>query len=199
MADGWTFESAIPFKVFALPPGPHASVWGFSLTRQVRWKNELSSLVPLAISGGMMLISQAVTVVGIEAPDDGGRVLEIKPYAIADRTTDRGAVPALSNALHAEVGLDDQHRDCRRHRGEGAVHMTPVPRRRLPRQSVAPGVRSNLPPQWIGHRFRASSNEPCSIWARRGEKSRSVRVSRSSAPKNRTPRARSSSSMSPTS
>ena len=102
---GWTFESAIPFQSLRYRPG-RAQVWGFSLTRQVRWKNELSSLVPLPVSRGIMLISQAATVVGIEAPDDGGRVLEIKPYAIGDLTTDRGAVPALSNALHAEAGLD---------------------------------------------------------------------------------------------
>ena len=102
---GWTFESAIPFKSLRYRPG-RAQVWGFSLTRQVRWKNELSSLVPLPVSRGIMLISQAATVVGIEAPDDGGCVLEIKPYAIGDLTTDRGVVPALSNALHAEAGLD---------------------------------------------------------------------------------------------
>ena len=102
---GWTFESAIPFKSLRYRPG-RTQVWGFSLTRQVRWKNELSSLVPLPISRGIMLISQAATVVGIEAPDDGGRVLEIKPYAIGDLTTDRAATPALSNALDAEVGLD---------------------------------------------------------------------------------------------
>ena len=102
---GWTFESAIPFKSLRYRPG-RAQVWGFSLTRRVRWKNELSSLVPLPISRGIMLISQAATVVGIEAPDGGGRVLEIKPYAIGDLTTDRGAAPALANALHAEAGLD---------------------------------------------------------------------------------------------
>ena len=102
---GWTFESAIPFKSLRYRPG-RAQVWGFSITRKVRWKNELSSLVPLPISRGIMLISQAATVVGIEAPDDGGRTLELKPYAIADLTTDRRAVPAVVNDLSGEVGLD---------------------------------------------------------------------------------------------
>ena len=104
-ANGWTFESAIPFKSLRYRPG-RTQVWGFSVTRKVRWKNELSSLVPLPISRGIMLISQAATVVGIEAPDDGGRTLELKPYAIADVTTDRRAVPAVANELHGEVGLD---------------------------------------------------------------------------------------------
>ena len=102
---GWTFESAIPFKSLTYRPG-RAQVWGFNITRKVRWKNELSSLVPLPISRGIMLISAAATVVGIEAPDDGGRTLELKPYAIADVTTNRRAVPAVSNDLHAEAGLD---------------------------------------------------------------------------------------------
>ena len=102
---GWTFESAIPFKSLSYRAG-RAQVWGFNVTRKVRWKNELSSLVPLPISRGIMLISAAATVVGIEAPGDGGRTLEFKPYAIADVTTDRRAVPAVSNDLHAEAGLD---------------------------------------------------------------------------------------------
>ena len=102
---GWTFESAIPFKSLTYRPG-RAQVWGFNITRKVRWKNELSSLVPLPISRGIMLISAAATVVGIEAPDDGGRTLELKPYAIADVTTNRRAVPAVLNDLHAEAGLD---------------------------------------------------------------------------------------------
>ena len=102
---GWTFESAIPFKSLRYRPG-RTQVWGFNVTRKVRWKNELSALVPLPISRGIMLISQAATVVGIEAPDDGGRTLEIKPYAIADLTTDRRSAPAVSNALRADAGLD---------------------------------------------------------------------------------------------
>ena len=102
---GWTFESAIPFQSLRYRPG-RAQVWGFSITRQVRWKNEKSSLVPLPISRGIMLISQAATVVGIEAPGGGGRTLELKPYAIGDFTTDRRAVPAVANDLSAAAGLD---------------------------------------------------------------------------------------------
>ena len=102
---GWTFESAIPFKSLRYRPG-RTQVWGFNVTRKVRWKNELSALVPLPISRGIMLISQAATVVGIEAPAGGGRTLEIKPYAIADLTTDRRSAPAVSNALRADAGLD---------------------------------------------------------------------------------------------
>ena len=103
---GWTFESAVPFKSLRYRPG-RTQVWGFNVTRKVRWKNELSALVPLPISRGIMLISQAATVVGIEAPDGGGRTLEIKPYAIADVTTDRRRAPAVvSNDLRAEAGLD---------------------------------------------------------------------------------------------
>ena len=88
-------------------------MWGFSLTRKVRWKNELSSLVPLPISRGIMLISQAATVVGSEAPDDGGRVLEID-QAVRHRGSDdrsrRGAGalerPARRGRARREVPAD---------------------------------------------------------------------------------------------
>ena len=103
-AGGWTFESAIPFKSLRYRPG-RAQVWGFSITRKVRWKNELSSLVPLPISRSIMLISEAATVVGIEAPDTG-LTLELKPYAIGDVSTDRRAVPAVANDFDATAGLD---------------------------------------------------------------------------------------------
>ena len=104
---GWTFEAAIPFKSLRYRPGG-AQIWGLNLSRGVQWKNETSYLVPMPAArepGGILLVSLAATLVGLEVPE-GNRTLEIKPYAITDLTSDRNAVPRVSNALGGDVGLD---------------------------------------------------------------------------------------------
>ena len=105
--DGWTFEAAIPFRSLRYRPG-REQIWGLQLRRRVRWKNELSYItrIPTSVGNlGAFQASLAATLVGIEVPD-GGRSLEIKPYAISDVTSDRNAVPQVSNALGGDAGLD---------------------------------------------------------------------------------------------
>ena len=104
---GWTFEAAVPFKSLRYRPG-EAQIWGVNLSRGVQWKNETSYIVPMPASrepGGIMLVSLAATLVGLDVPD-GNRTLEIKPYAITDLTSDRTVVPEVSNALAGDVGID---------------------------------------------------------------------------------------------
>ncbi|MDP6579424.1 MAG: DUF5916 domain-containing protein, partial [Vicinamibacterales bacterium] len=104
---GWTIEIAIPFKSVRFRPGA-AQTWGVNMRRIVRWKNETSYLttVPAALSlGGIMQLSAAGTVVGIEAPSGTGNV-EIKPYAISGLATDRLASLPTANELDGDVGFD---------------------------------------------------------------------------------------------
>ena len=104
---GWTFEAAVPFKSLRYRPG-ESQIWGVNFSRGVQWKNETSYVVPMPAArepGGILLISLAATLVGLEVPD-GNRSLEIKPYAITDLTSDRNAVPEVSNALAGDVGID---------------------------------------------------------------------------------------------
>ena len=104
---GWTFEAAIPFRSLRYRPG-RAQTWGFNVERRVVWKNELSALVPLPASwgyGAIMQVSQAATLVGLEAPD-AGLDLELKPYAIGEASGVRAAGPRLSNDLTGEMGVD---------------------------------------------------------------------------------------------
>ena len=104
---GWTIEAAFPFKSLRYRRG-RDQVWGFNLMRNVQWKNERSFLVPVPAArgpGAIMQASLAPAVVGLEAPEEGLR-FELKPYAIADLTTDRRAAPPLSNHLQADAGLD---------------------------------------------------------------------------------------------
>ena len=104
---GWTVEMEIPFKSLRYRPGP-AQVWGVQLRRTIRRKNELAFLTPVPIAagrGGIFRVSDAATLVGLEVPN-GGNNLEIKPYGIADLTTDLEASPPRRNAGHGDAGLD---------------------------------------------------------------------------------------------
>ena len=103
---GWSFEAAIPFKSLRYRPG-RAQTWGFNVERRVVWKNEYSALVPLPASwgyGAVMQVSQAATLVGLEAPD-AGIDLELKPYAIGEASGVRTG-SSLSNTATGDVGLD---------------------------------------------------------------------------------------------
>ena len=104
---GWTTEMAIPFKSLRYQPG-RSQIWGFQIQRMNRWKNELTFLTPIPAakgSFGFMQSSLAATVVDLEVPPPG-RNLEIKPYAIADLTTNLQAAPRVSNDLGGDVGVD---------------------------------------------------------------------------------------------
>ena len=102
---GWTVEVALPFKSMRYRAGSE-QIWGLNLRRSVLRLNEHSYLAPLPAeqgSGGLFMASLTAAVVGLEVPDSG-RTLEIKPYAIADVTSD----PArdLSNDAGGALGLD---------------------------------------------------------------------------------------------
>jgi hypothetical protein len=104
---GWVIEAAIPFKSMRYRPG-RDQVWGFQAVRSNRWRNEVSFLVPMPPargSGGIAMMSRAATVVGLEVPPPAIN-LDVKPYAIADLTTDRTAVPRVLNDPSGAVGLD---------------------------------------------------------------------------------------------
>jgi hypothetical protein len=104
---GWTAESAIPFRSLRFKPG-REQVWGFNARRLIRSKNEISHIVPLPPRGAnaIMLVSRAATLEGIEAPVGGSRSLEIKPYAVGGLTTDRAATTPRSNDLDGDAGVD---------------------------------------------------------------------------------------------
>ena len=108
---GWTVEMEIPFKSLRYRSG-EAQVWGFQLRRVVRRKNEGSYLTPLPISAvrgsairGIFRVSDAATLVGLEAPQDS-RTFEIKPYAIGGVTTTVDAVADRDNVGARDAGLD---------------------------------------------------------------------------------------------
>jgi hypothetical protein len=109
---GWTVEMRIPFKSLRYRPGA-AQLWGVQLRRVIRHKNEASYLTRLPISaaggggvtGGAFRVSAAGTLVGLEVPE-GGRTIELKPYAIGGLTTDRAASPPVANDGSGDLGGD---------------------------------------------------------------------------------------------
>ena len=107
--EGWTVEMEIPFQSLRYRPGP-SQVWGVQLRRNVRRKNEWAYVTPLPLSagsgpGGIFRVSDAATLVGLDAPS-GSRNLEIKPYAIGGVSTNLAATPPTRNARDGDAGLD---------------------------------------------------------------------------------------------
>src|SRR5436309_1775566 len=105
--DGWSAEFVIPLKSLRYrASGPQT--WGLNIQRRLPWQNERSYLsgVPASYGGrGIYKLSSAATLVGLEVPPRG-RNLEIKPYGISGVTTNRQAVPAVSNDLTGDAGVD---------------------------------------------------------------------------------------------
>ena len=103
---GWTVEAAFPFKSLRYRPGP-GQVWGFNVRRTHVGKNEFSYVSPIPAAVGRLGLRPAVMapLVGLEAPP-GSRNLEVKPYAVAELTTDQAASPRISNDAAGELGLD---------------------------------------------------------------------------------------------
>jgi hypothetical protein len=105
---GWTIEAVIPFKSLRYAPGT-AQVWGFQARRINKWKNEIAYLtrVPNALGLGRADFSASLyaTLVGLEVPNLS-RTLEVKPFAIADVSTDAVATPPRRNDVGADAGLD---------------------------------------------------------------------------------------------
>jgi hypothetical protein len=108
---GWTVEMRIPFKSLRYRPGT-VQTWGIQLRRVVRRLNEWSYItaVPVSAAGrdgsqGILRVSEAATLVGLDAPP-GSKNLEIKPYALSRLTTDHTVSPAVREDLDATGGLD---------------------------------------------------------------------------------------------
>lgn len=85
---GWTTEIAVPFRSLRYTQKPEQT-WGVILARGDWWKNEFSYLVPIPRAAGLQgsfRVSDAATLVGIQAPSPGLN-LEVKPYVTGASTT----------------------------------------------------------------------------------------------------------------
>ena len=107
---GWTLEMAIPFRSLRYPaPGPQQ--WGIQFRRVARGANEFSYLTPMPASftqRAIVHVSQAATLVGVEAPK-AALNLEMKPYALGSVATDLDASVPFRNDPSADVGFDTKY------------------------------------------------------------------------------------------
>jgi hypothetical protein len=108
---GWTIEAAVPFKSIRYAPGT-VQDWGFQARRSIKSKNEIAYLTKLPPSLGLgradFSASLYANLVGMEAPPLS-RTLELKPYAIADLTTDNTSTPKRANDPSGDVGIDAKY------------------------------------------------------------------------------------------
>ncbi len=104
---GWTVETRVPFKSLRYSAGDE-QVWGFELRRENKWKNEIAYITPMPrtfAARGLQQVSQWATLVGLRVPPRGVR-LDLKPYVTGSVSTDRTAMPPVSNDPSGDVGMD---------------------------------------------------------------------------------------------
>ena len=98
---GWQAEIEIPFATLNFDP--NASAWGVNFQRTVRRKNEESRWNGYSRNQGLMQMSTAGLLVGLEDVDQG-LGLDLKPY-LAGGITDRPMLGA-SRAYRGDAGFD---------------------------------------------------------------------------------------------
>ena len=106
-AEGWTVEMAIPFRSLRYR-GSGPQVWGINIRRNDALEERALYLSPVPRqfgARGILRLSRAATLVGLEAPP-GGLNLDLKLYAVGAATADRAVDPTFANDLDGDVGFD---------------------------------------------------------------------------------------------
>ena len=98
---GWQAEIEIPFATVNFDP--NASTWGANFQRTVRRKNEESRWNGYSRNQGLMQMSTAGLVVGLEEIDQG-LGLDLKPY-LAGKITDT-PISGADRAYRGDAGFD---------------------------------------------------------------------------------------------
>jgi hypothetical protein len=104
---GWGFEMSVPFKSLRYP-GAGPQTWGINMRRVIKWKNEISYLIPMqrAWAGNALYhMGFTATLLGVETPAESMN-LEFKPYFVSSLTTDRTAAPPFNNKSESNSGFD---------------------------------------------------------------------------------------------
>ena len=103
--EGWTVEIRIPFRSLRYSAGG-AQLWGINFQRNIKHKNEKVFFTPTPQAynrDGLVRLSNAATLVGLEAPA-GSRRMELKPYAIGSQT--HAPLRDINNEWSGDVGGD---------------------------------------------------------------------------------------------
>ena len=103
--DRWTVEMRIPFRSLRYAGGG-AQLWGINFRRLIKHHNERSFLTPTPQAFdrfGLLRLSNAATLVGLEAPA-GSRRMELKPYAIGSQS--HAPLRDINEEWSGDVGAD---------------------------------------------------------------------------------------------
>lgn len=103
VADGWTAEMRIPFRVLRFDPSANHP-WGVNFSRRVRRKNEVSFWSPVPRSFNLYRVSLAGNLAGLGAgAGSSSRDLRVKPYILGNTVRDIGVRPYEEKV---DAGLD---------------------------------------------------------------------------------------------
>ena len=103
--DGWTTEIRIPFRSLRYPAGGD-QLWGINFQRNIKHRNEKVFFTPTPQAydrQGLLRLSNAATLVGLEAPA-GSRRMEFKPYAIGSQAN--APLRDINDEWSGDVGAD---------------------------------------------------------------------------------------------
>ncbi|HEY6553093.1 MAG TPA: DUF5916 domain-containing protein [Vicinamibacteria bacterium] len=87
---GWSAEFAIPFRTLRYAGG-NPQTWGLNLQRNIRRRNEKAYWAPLARNHGLVRVSSAGALRGLQVPRP--RNVQISPYVLGERSWDARVGP----------------------------------------------------------------------------------------------------------
>lgn len=104
-AEGYTLEIAIPLTTLRYAEG--AGVWGFNIARTIRRKNEEAILASWKRTLGLLRVSQAGQLTGLEGLKRP-RLLEFKPYVTGGwrQNVQSAGLAAPDTGLNATFGIE---------------------------------------------------------------------------------------------
>ena len=105
LEDRWTVEIRIPFRSLRYAAGG-PQLWGINFQRLIKHRNEKVFFTPTPQAynhNGLLRLSNAATLVGLEAPA-GSRRMELKPYAISSQQ--HAPLNDTLNRWSGDVGAD---------------------------------------------------------------------------------------------
>jgi len=101
---GWSAEIEIDLKTLRFDENSKNG-WGLNILRNIRRKNEISTWAPLPRNLDIYKISLAGDLIGLEGLKKGLN-LQVKPYLMASRISDRNEEGPLSSDNSLDAGLD---------------------------------------------------------------------------------------------